>query len=916
MSDLQGWLQHAHNAGCTFHQIQKAGMKAAPRTGWNSDGELGVSPEFAAARLAAYNYACRMGARCWALDLDTPEAASEFTAAMGEAKTLSTRTPRGGLHLLFIGTLPQKGGIDGYLDVRGSEKGYLLTPGSKLILDAYGGDRAKAPDGDPPWHYAVGDVVPMIEAPQAVIDLLANRYAEDEARKEAARQAKREAASAKAKERYRERNPGAATRAPMLEALTAQDWIGALGLRPKGDGDYWGPCPLCGDGTSATRFRVKPDGHVFCRNCCPTGADVARLREIEEHVFPHRVGGNRKNLPRPPKRNAATGAALPEIYLVDGGRDGPAGWAARGGEVLAQYGKANPSKAVYVVMGTEKAMVRVARSSTPMILPGKVRMPEGTLHKAAMSYRTVARESGPLADWLKGNEVSTDPKPDQVAYMLDAAAPDLPVLAGLADGPTMRADGVVIDLPGYDPTGLYVDYDPAKWPKPPANPTHADAKAAAERVLDVLADTEFESDADRGVFLSLTASVLARDYAGGNVPIHLVDANVKGAGKGTLTEVASVIATGALPTMLATNDKSNSGRHRADAAVEDKKRLQTAAMVGARLAVIDNQDTGVAFGNSTVDMVATLGTDWEIGMLQDRKLGKNDETAMQAAPWRTVLAVTGNNLTVTGDTPDRVVCASIQSKHENPREQANRSTHPDVVEYAMANREALYVDVLTMLRAHRLAMDSGVAQPMKRIGSYGGWSTNIRSAIVWALGDAFDPWVTNARMKETADPEQKVAMEFLAAWYAKWGDSNVNVNRDVVPVCTPGEPGYDQDFAEIVRDLPIGAPRGKAAVNDRALGKWMARRKKRPGEYSVHDGTKHRTWRVVERGALVAPEPEPDDMDDVVFDDAPAADLTSNGAAALRSTLACPVAGCEKHYNHAGEHGAVEVVVADDDIPF
>ena len=48
-------------------------------------------------------------------------------------------------------------------------------------------------------------------------------------------------------------------------------------LRKRGR-EWVGPCPACGDGDD--RFRVTPDGRVYCRQCCPDGRNIAAVEQL------------------------------------------------------------------------------------------------------------------------------------------------------------------------------------------------------------------------------------------------------------------------------------------------------------------------------------------------------------------------------------------------------------------------------------------------------------------------------------------------------------------------------------------------------------------------------------------------------------------------------------------------------------
>ena len=63
---------------------------------------------------------------------------------------------------------------------------------------------------------------------------------------------------------------------------TQADWARALpALYFKGN-ELHGPCPLCRDGVD--RFRVMPNGHVFCRTCLKDGTNPERFKELLEAV--------------------------------------------------------------------------------------------------------------------------------------------------------------------------------------------------------------------------------------------------------------------------------------------------------------------------------------------------------------------------------------------------------------------------------------------------------------------------------------------------------------------------------------------------------------------------------------------------------------------------------------------------------
>ena len=868
---LLAWLERFDAAGGLLLAISRDGFNSKPPQGWNKDGWTGGQTTGRA--LGRLVDGSNVGTGCtgglFILDADNPAAVELGEEALAGAATLSAWTPRAKQYILKGDGIPQIQCPALGIDTRGSGKGYGMAPGSYRSTASYKEKwkwdtltdaararyRATLPSHQGPWYYRVGDIEDVAEAPRGVLELLARCKLVNAQEKE----------RGAAEKRYSRRKWTLDDLGEMLEHLdaggTRDEWLRIVfGAKAQFGDEAREKVEAWSQGSD------KYDAANF--DATWVGASAEGGTSFGTVVYEAAQAGY----------NAAVGAAavaatasasgpggLPRIRLADGYREQ---WAVEGAAIIVAYGNGNQEGGVYVAAGTTGSLTMVGRAVEPDP-NARVKVAEGTLQRTDVRIREVCMAIDPLADWgnvhKTGKWVPKNPHPQHVEFMLTRAVVDkqLPVLTGIADGPVMRRDGTLLSKPGYDPrSGLYAGFD-GTWPAVPVSPTAADAKTAGELLLDVVADTPFKSDADRGVFLSLVLSVLARDYALGGVPAHLFSANVRGSGKGTLCQIAAAISTGTLPTMLPTNDGGGGRSQRSDASVEDKKRLQTLAMTGSRMAVIDNIEAGTPFGNSAIDEALTVCTDESIGMLSDRVLGKNDASALQKAPWRTVLCATGNNMRVGGDGDRRVIMCTLESPHENPEVEADYSTHPNPVEYALKHRKQLYMAGITMLLAHHQAVAAGLASPITpRVGSFGGWSDRIRSAIAWSLGESYDPFMTNATVKSTARPEHEDAIVFLSAWRDQFGDKDVSLRKDLEPICRKESDDHDPALADAVAELQILPPRDKAAVNVRSLSKWMLERKNRPGKYIVREGGKRQTWMVEERETAVAAAPSGIEFDD------------------------------------------------------
>lgn len=292
-----------------------------------------------------------------------------------------------------------------------------------------------------------------------------------------------------------------------------------------------------------------------------------------------------------------------------------------------------------------------------------------------------------------------------------------PVLAGIAESPTIRPDGTLITEPGYDPaskiylaTDLKVDI--------PEHPTREDALAARDKLLDVISDFAWaEGCPGESVVLSGLISTVARPAIDGPVPMHAISATVRGAGKGRVVEVASVIATGEIPDMqpYPTRDEK-----------EVQKILLSVALQGAPLLVWDNVVGD--FGCASLDSSLTAT------QISGRVLGKSEMAGKNKAPvFRAVQWATGNQMSPTGDLARRMMIATIDPRHEHPEEREGPTPgakwkYPDLIGHARQHRGELLGAVLTIVRAYLAA--GCPEQPMRQM-DFIAWSRVIRGAIIW-----------------------------------------------------------------------------------------------------------------------------------------------------------------------------------------
>ena len=478
---------------------------------------------------------------------------------------------------------------------------------------------------------------------------------------------------------------------------------------------------------------------------------------------------------------------------------------------------------------------------------GAIRWPGGELvieEATAKAVKTLLAQHGV---WLKPHPrrlddlVPIDPTDGHAAdvmeqYRQDCGHGEFPrfrLLRGIVDAPTLRADGTLLDKPGYDRrSGLYGAFDANGWPSIPAELSRKDARKALARLHEVVQESPFAAPEHRAVWVAGLLTIVGREYARGNVPLFAVSANNRGAGKGTLVDMATAIATGRPAAKWA----PTAGR-RIDAEAEEDKRLTTVALNGTRVLLIDNVRAGEPIGTPALDRAMTAGADGSMGVVSGRVLGESVEAR---APWRVVVWATGNNLVTRGDLDRRVLLCRLHTDLERPENRRYAQMRP--VDYCIEYRQELLTACLVILLTHKRALDAGEPDAeMPPWGSFQYWSQRIRAAVVWADPDGADPKKTSDEVHDQAHPEQKEAAAFFAAWYETFGSREVRTS-DVHEVCRREE---DSALAAAVADLDIALPKGRAVVNTRSLGAWLTAHFDRPGPYVLRQSKDRlRAWYV------------------------------------------------------------------------
>jgi len=392
-------------------------------------------------------------------------------------------------------------------------------------------------------------------------------------------------------------------------------------------------------------------------------------------------------------------------------------------------------------------LVHVIRELEP---PSDIVRPKDAPRIAAVKLPRLRELLASAAEWqLPSSEGEPQPihPPDWVVKAVEARGQWIGIrrLEGVVESPVLRADGSILEKPGYDPmSGLLYESQTA-FPPVPENPTHGEVQSAVDALLEVVADFPFAQPEHRSACLAGVLTPLSRRAFVGPSPLFLIDSNVRGSGKTLLTDAISIVTSGRrMARMTWPRDDD-----------ELRKRITALAVAAEWLILIDN--IVGAFGSASLDAVLTATT-WT-----DRVLGKSEVVAR--IPLTAVWYATGNNVILEADTVRRVLHIRLETLEENPEERSDFQ-HPDLLGWVRRERPRLAVAALTILRGYVAAgrPDMGLSP----WGSFEGWSDLVRQALVWA-GQP-DPGATRTELRKQSDCTACALAQLLIGWQE--ADSN------------------------------------------------------------------------------------------------------------------------------------------------
>lgn len=369
----------------------------------------------------------------------------------------------------------------------------------------------------------------------------------------------------------------------------------------------------------------------------------------------------------------------------------------------------------------------------------------------------------------------------------------LPNLVAIITAPTLRIDGSVLDVPGFDTASglLYAANEPAPL-QVPASPTTDQVVEAFEELWQPFAQFPFTDATARGVMLAALLTATVR-RALPTAPGFAFDAPAAGSGKTLLASCVAALA-GHRPVVMPVPREDD----------EARKGLFAALLNGAGIVLWDNLIRPLEG--------AALNAFLTAEQFGDRVLGAS---RTEAPVNRALFLVTGNNLRIVGDTARRVLVARLDPRVEVPY---LRQFAFDPLTWVHDRRQRLVRAALTVLRGYQA---SGIALASGRMASFEAWDDLVRQCVAWVgelpISVSIDDPAKSALASASEDPARAALGAVLVAWRDAFGQRHVGAKE------AWSRAFDDIDDSPALRNAIEVVADGDRQFRVANLGRWLAR---------------------------------------------------------------------------------------------
>lgn len=506
-------------------------------------------------------------------------------------------------------------------------------------------------------------------------------------------------------------------------------------------------------------------------------------------------------------------------------------------ELLEESNQRNPLLFIYM-----SAISKVARNEhkEPVIMQ---------IDRAALRNELNSVANFYVAKKVRGSEDDYElkdvPPPKDLADQILALAPSrwpLPALKSIVEAPVLRPDGSILDRPGYDEaTQLYYEPGPGMDRcQIPENPTQQDAIAAMSRLKALFADFPFEGRADYANTLALLFTPFVRHAVKKDIQMALIDATNAGTGKGLITIVVSIIATGKPTTPMSAKDSDE----------EWRKAILTELLQSPRIVIIDNI-RGI-LESAALELMLTGGG------INERILGQSKRVkAKNEATWM----ATGNNLLIGGDLPRRCYRIRLISQTATPEERDDFKIS-DLEKHVTDNRAEIVSDILTVARAWHVAGKPSTKN-VPNLGTFTDWAKTVGGILEFAGIEGFQ--ANRDELRSRNNEEAQECESFLSAWVKTFNNDWKHASDIVAKITKDSSNEIEPPVNLLFETLPKYL---KKALADKpksfevTLAIWLGKRVQTVYgadgfriEKEKDSDTKTNKWRVVRGVPVGSPSP-------------------------------------------------------------
>ena len=403
--------------------------------------------------------------------------------------------------------------------------------------------------------------------------------------------------------------------------------------------------------------------------------------------------------------------------------------------------------------------------------------------------------------------------------------PNLKTLTMVTHTPIVRADGTVLDQPGFDEASrtLYLPQHGLVVPTVPDVPTDGDLAAAGKLLSAMVQDFPFVSEHDRANYLGSLLIPLLRAMVPPPYKMLIIGAPQRGSGKSLLALLMRIIHGGVFRSEIPNEE-------------DERRKVITSILDSTSAPVVQFDNLSGALRSSVMDGLLT-SAEWS-----DRRLGLNvNLTLKNDRLW----IATGNNIHLGGDLERRVLWCTINAQLEKPELRPAEAFHiPNLEQWTHEHRGELIWAMLVMIRAWAVAGMPVESAPTS--DSFGRMTSVLRGVL--AMAGVPGELGHSSAAPVRSDPDAEELAEFLRAVNRVKGERWWTVRELLDAVSEFDDDGMRGD--ELPLDLGDKLRNNKVGAI-KSLGKWLSFRADRLSDglmvQTRGGGNKAMEWRVVRR---------------------------------------------------------------------